>query len=115
MATAVQIRELAATRLGILGEGETLPSFEANDLDEAYKEVHAQLLFKQIVTWDFDEPVPDEYTGHIVDLVAFARVNDYAVPNDRYTRILSSERRALLEIKELNASPVYKTPTPDYY
>ena len=44
MATAAQIRDRAATRLGILGEGETLPSYETADMDASYVEIYAQLV-----------------------------------------------------------------------
>lgn len=115
MATLAQIREGAATRLGILGEGETLPSYEAADLNQAYAEVYAQLDARNVAVWDEDEAIPNEYAGHVIDLVAFARVNDYGIPNDRYSRISASAKAALLEIKELQASNAYKTPTPDYF
>lgn len=115
MATAAQIRDMAATRLGILGEGETLPSYESADLTQAYAEVHAQLDARNMAVWDYADDVPDEYAGHVADLVANARVNDYGIPNDRYSRVVSSASTALLDIKELQASNSYVTPTPDYF
>lgn len=115
MATAAKIREMTATRLGILGEGETLRSYETADLNQAYAEVHAQLDAKNMAVWEVTEDVPDEYVGHVVDLMAYARINDYGIPNDRYSRISASASKALLEIKELQASNTYKTPTPDYF
>jgi len=115
MATTAKIRDMAATRLGILGEGETLPSYESNDLDQAYVEVHAQLSALNIVVWDFDASVPDEYVGPVTDLVAFARINDYGIPNDRYTRITNNAGAALGNIKELKGGDTYITPTPDYF
>ncbi|MBT8439718.1 MAG: hypothetical protein KJO91_08325, partial [Gammaproteobacteria bacterium] len=66
MATAADIRNKAATRLGIYGEGETLPSYESNDLDEAYTETYARLAAKSLALWDIDEEVPDEYVTHVV-------------------------------------------------
>ena len=115
MATAAKIRDMAATRLGILGEGETLPSYESDDLDQAYTEVHAQLSALNIVVWDFDEEIPDEYAGPVTDLVAAARINDYGIPNDRYQRIISSAAAAFGNIKELKGGDAYITPTPDYF
>ena len=106
---------MAATRLGILGEGETLPSYESDDLDQSYIEVHAQLDALNIVVWDFDEDIPDEYVNPVTDLVAFGRINDYGIPNDRYQRVAQSAAVALGAIKELKGGDVYVTPTPDYF
>ena len=115
MATSAEIRDMAATRLGILSEGNALQSNHSSDLDQAYVEVYAQLAAKNLTVWDSDEDIPDEYAGHVVDLVAMARVNDYGIPNDRYSRILNSASVALREIKELQTSDAFDTPTPDYF
>lgn len=115
MATAAELRDRAATMLGILGEGETLPSYEAADLTQSYAEVYAALDVKGHVTWDYDEDIPDEYVPHVAALVARGRVDDYGVPNDRYTRIVNAARLAPFEIKELNGSDATVTAAPDYY
>jgi len=115
MTTAAKIRDMAATRLGILGEGETLPSYETADLDQAYAEVYAQLYALNIAVWDEDDDIPDEYAGAVTDLVANARVNDYGIPNDRYSRITNAAGVALGNLKELISSNTYVTPTPDYF
>ncbi len=115
MATAATVRDMAATRLGILGEGETLPSYETADIDQSYVEVHAKLSALNIVVWDFDEDVPDEYVDDVVNLVSFGRINDYGIPNDRYQRIAASAGLALGNIKELKGGDTYIAPTPDYF
>ena len=116
MATAEQIRNRAAVMLGILAEeGETLPSYRAADLDKSYTEVYASLDTKGIAVWDSDEDVPDEYTPHVVTLVARGRVDDYSVSNDRYSRIVAAAREAKLEIRELNRSDALETPKPEYF
>jgi hypothetical protein len=115
MATPAQIRNRAATMLGILGEGETLPSYESNDLTNSYNEVFAQLLAKNMTVWDLADDVPDEFVPHVVALVAAGRMNDYAIPDSRYARIGLSAAAAPLEIKELQSEDVYVTPTPDYF
>ena len=115
MATPAQIRDRAATRLGILGEGEVLPSYESADLTAAYAEVYAKLDTIGLAVWEYTENIPDEYAGHVVDLVAEARINDYGIPNDRYSRISASAKTAILGIKEQQASNSYVTPTPDYF
>ena len=115
MATIAQIRERAATMLGIYGEGETMPSYMVNDMAESYNEVYAQLSRKKALSWGPGENVPPEYVPHIVSLVAFGRVDDYPTPNDRYARIVAGQRVALLEIRELIGNNAYSTPTADYF
>ena len=115
MATAAKIRDMAATRLGILGEGETLPSYESDDLTQAYAEVHAQLSAVNLAVWEINDVVPDEYVGAVVDLIAHARINDYGIPNDRYQRISLAAKIAPGNLRELQASNTYVTPTPNYF
>ena len=115
MATAAEIRNKAVKKLGVLATGQTLESEIAADLDEAYSEVYAALSAKNLTTWAEDEEVPPEYIGPVVALVAFARVDEYGVPNDRYQRIAGDVSRATAEIRELQESNVYKTPTAMYY
>lgn len=115
MATTAQVIEMTATRLGILGYGETLPSRINTDLNQAYTEVHAQLDIKSMATWDIDEDIPEEYVTHVVTLMAAARADDYGIPNDRYQRLMMAESKALGEILELQTSNTYKTPQADYF
>jgi hypothetical protein len=115
MATPAQIRNRAATMLGILGEGETLPSYESNDMTESYSEVYAQLSAKNMAVWDLADDVPAEYAPHVVSLVAAGRMDDYSIPNDKYSRIAATASQAYLEIKELQSEDTYVTPTPDYF
>jgi hypothetical protein len=115
MATLAEVKNLAVTRLGILGEGETLPSYESADMSLAYAEVHAQLTIKDIATWDTDEDIPDEYAGYVADLMAGARLDDYGVPNDRYQRLMAAKSRAIPEILELQTNNSYETPEADYF
>ena len=115
MATAAQIRDRAATRLGILGEGETLPSYEAADLSESYLEVYAQLSALSLAAWDFDEEVPDEYASAVITMTAFNRIDDYSVSNDRFSRLAAASQQAIPTIRELQTNDVYTQDTPDYF
>jgi hypothetical protein len=115
MATATQIRTKALKKLGVLATGQTTQSEIQADLDRAYEEVYAALAAKNLVTWEIDEEVPDEYVMPVVALVAFARADEYGIPNDRYQRIAGNMTRATAEIRELQESNVYKTPTAVYY
>ncbi len=115
MATAAEIRNQAATRLGELGEGQVLAPRVSEDLDKAYVQVFAQLGAKNMLVWDFDEEVPNEYVVHVVALVAFSRANDYSISNDRYQRLALDQSIAIPEIRELLTSDTYVTPQPDYF
>ena len=115
MATATDARNRAATILGILGEGEKLPSYETADLDAAYSEVYARLTAKSIVWWDEDEAIPDECITHVAAMMAMTRADDYSVSNDRYQRIALRNAAAIPELRELKTSDVYSVPRVRYY
>ena len=101
--------------LSIHGVGQTLQSEIAEDLDASYKEVYDALEFKDQVTWEFDEDIPDAYAPHITALVAWGRVINYPVDPKRYQLIQFAAAQAPLEIKELQASDAYITPKAMYY
>ena len=103
MATTAEIRDTAAENLGILGEGETLPSYETNDLDQAYTEVYAELQALDLATWSETAEVPDQYARHIAMLVAESRAVKYQIPDNRYQRIKFEKIEALAKIRELQA------------
>lgn len=87
MATIARIIEDAATILGILGEGETLPSYETNDMTNSYGEVYAQLQMMDLVTWSSTDDIPDQYAGQVAMLVADNRAVNYQLPIEKYQRI----------------------------
>lgn len=103
MATNAQIRTTAAENLGILGEGETLPSYESNDLDQAITEVYNELQSLNLTTWASTSNVPDQYARSFAMLVAEARAVKYQVPNDRYQRIKLERMEAMHLFRELQA------------
>ena len=114
MATAQQIRTTAAENLGILAEGETLPSFETADLNQAYTEVYAELQALDLVPWDYTENVPNRFAKSVAMLVAESRAVKYQVPDARYQRIKLEAQEALKRIRELQA-PVKIGATPIEY
>ena len=123
MATAAQIRNKAAKKLGVFGTGQTLRGAIAADLDDAYTEVYGMLAKKRLTTWDSDEPIPDEFVSPVVALVADARKNEYGIPDGKYLRISLDAKGdgtprnpgAIATIKEMQASNVHKTPTAEYF
>ena len=87
MATKIQIRETAAENLGIFGEGQTLTSYQADDLDQAYAEVYAELQGLGLAPWASTGTIPDKYASSVAMLVAEARSTKYQIPDNRYMRI----------------------------
>ena len=104
MATTVQIRENAAENLGILGEGETLPSYEADDLDRAYVEVHSEMLSNGKANWGVTDNIPDKYVRSVAMKVAEARAVKYKIPFERYQQIKLEAEEADRMIDKLQAS-----------
>lgn len=105
MATKQQIRETAAENLGILGEGETLPSYESDDIDQAYIEVFNELQALNLTAWPITGDIPDQYARSIAILVAEARVIKYQKSDQIYNRIRAEKEVALARIRELQAKP----------
>ena len=103
MATAQQIRETAAENLGILGEGEVLPSYESDDLDQAYSEVYKELEGLELTAWAQTSDVPDQYARSIAMLVAEARAVKYQIPDNRYQRVKFESIEAMSMIRKLQA------------
>jgi len=103
MATAQQIRETAAENLGILGEGEVLPSYETADLDQAYLEVFAKLQGLDLAAWSYTDSVPDRFATSVAMLVAEARAVRYQIPDNRYQRIKIEAMEAMQTIRKLQA------------
>lgn len=115
MATAVEIRERAARRLALTGQGSTTPSYHAVQLDQAYVEIYAQLSAKNVAVWDFADDVPDEYAPHVVAMVAYSRVSDYPIHPERLRILAVDQIRAIPEMRELTSSDVYTQQQVDYF
>lgn len=105
MATAAEIRNKAAKKLGLYGTGQTLQSAISADLDEAYDEVFDELKSLGLVTWAESAEVPDELVWPVVALTAFARVNEYAVPPGKYQRVVADAAIAERRIRQIQAKP----------
>ena len=111
MATSAQIRVTAAENLGILAEGETLPSFETADIDQAITEVYNELRRMNIVTWASTDSVPDEFARSFAMMVAEARAVKYQVPTERYQRIKGEAMEGMMRLRRLQAKQkIVQTP-----
>ena len=103
MATIAQIVETAAENLGIVGEGEVLPSYETSDLTQAYTEVYAVLQALNLTAWSSTAIIPDQYAKAVGILVAEARAVKYQIPDNRYHRVKLEAIEAVHSIRELQA------------
>jgi len=99
MATAAEIRNKAASKLGVKAIGQTLDNPISSDLDEAYAEVYTRLRAEDLVNWHITSEVPDDIVSPVVDLVAFARAVEYGVSGDRYNRIILAASQAETRIR----------------
>ena len=111
MATSAQIRTTAAENLGILAEGETLPSFEVGDLNQAITEVYNELRRMNLVTWASTDAIPDEFARSFAMMVAESRAVKYQVPTERYQRIKVEAMEATMRFRALQAKQkIIQTP-----
>lgn len=97
MATAAEIRNKAADKLGIKAVGQTLEHAIKSDIDSAYVEVYARLRDEDLVNWAFTAEVPDAIVDPVVDLVAFARA--HRASGERYQRLLLMATQAEVRIR----------------
>lgn len=115
MATSAQIRTTAAENLGILGEGETLPSYETGDLNQAITEVYNELRRMNLVTWASTDNVPDEFARSFAMMVAESRAVKYQIPTERYQRIKLERDEAIMRFRALQAKQkITQTPIENF-
>ena len=104
MATPAEIAVSAAEYLGIIGEGETLPSYETEDLGDAYKELHAELQADEIASWGSNTAtIPDQFAWSVAIKVAELRIVKYKVPEARAAEIVGFGRVADEKIRRFQA------------
>ncbi len=99
MATAAQIRDKAGFKLGVKDLGQALENSVSSDLEDAYQEVYSRLRDEDLVSWSLISEVPNELVSPVVDLVAFARADEYGVSGERYQRIAIAASQAEIRIR----------------
>jgi len=87
MATKAEIRNRAATDLGILRLNQALQAQDAKRVGTAYDEVHADLKKDGLASWPSNGSCPTELTPFVVALVADNCLNTYGVSIERFNRI----------------------------
>ena len=99
--TKAQIRDRAASELGVLPLGQALQHQDKVRIEQAYDEIYANLKSRGLASWSSTGSVPNEFVSHVVALVAYNCLNSYGVSNDRYNRISSKAGVAIQEITSL--------------
>jgi hypothetical protein len=65
----------------------------------AYNEVYLYLQEIDLTFWGQTSAVPDEVANEISAMMAWRRVNDYGVSNERYQRLAQEVRPAEMRIR----------------
>lgn len=101
-ATAAQIRDRAATILGVLRLNQTLQAQDATRISSGYLEVYEQLKKDGRATWAYSGSVPSDMTPHVAYLIAENCLDTYGVSDKRYARIVRGAERARREIDKFS-------------
>ena len=100
-----RIRDSAAEKMNIMGEGQTLRAERSADLDKAYLSLHAELQHDGYIYWANTADVPLRYENSIISLVAAARATKFGVGGDRLQMIQTDEVkgwRTLFKLSQVN-------------
>lgn len=97
--TKAEIRNRALVMLGKLPLGQTPTSLLADDMEDVYDQVFADLNSRGLVTWSSTDSVPDEFVDQIASLMAVRRSE--GIPNDRYARIAAAAAGAIQSISRI--------------
>lgn len=100
MATKAEVRDRAATDLGILRLGQALQSQDVTRIENAYAEVHAMLVDEGLAVWAYASEVPDAIVQPVVSLIADNCLNTYGVSEIRYQRIKLEASGAMAKIRK---------------
>lgn len=71
--TATEVRNRALWKLGRVPRGSTATGAIADDMDDAYTQVYAELNLMGLVTWASTDSIPDEFVEPIVNLMCLRR------------------------------------------
>lgn len=106
--TKAEVRDIAATELGILRLGQSLQSQDQVELERRYDEVFADLKEEGLATWASTASVPAELVPHVAALVAYSAADVYGISPARYQRIAAKAAAARPSIARL-VTPRYES------
>ncbi len=108
--TTEEVRNRAATDLGILKLNGTLNDQDKVRIDKAYDEVYAELKREGIATWTSTANVPNEFVPHIAAMMADNCLGTYGVSTERFGRVKDKAVVARREVRKLG-EPAYVSMT----
>lgn len=106
--TKAEVRDIAATELGLLRLGQSLQNQDRVELDRRYDEVHADLKEMGLATWASTASVPTALVPHVVALIALSAAQVYGISGERYQRIAAMAAMAKPSIARL-VTPRYES------
>ena len=104
--TKAQIKDRTANRLGVLARGQTLDHDDSERIEQGFNEVYEYLKKMNLASFSSTASVPNDIVPFFVTMIAYNCIDDFAVSNDRYARIVNDFATAELKIRQLV--------TPDY-
>ena len=108
MATVAAVHDATMNLLGVLPIGGTIAAKDTTRMTRAYNEVYADLKKESLAIWASAGVVPDDFVPHLTSLMAVNAMDDYAVPAERYQRIVNKSKIAKREMRRL-AIPDYES------
>lgn len=101
MATKAELRDRAATELGLLRLGQSLQAQDTTRIESAFDEVYGDLKTEGMNTWASTASCAAELVPHVAALIADNCLNTYSVSMERYQRIKAASGIAKREIRRL--------------
>ena len=82
--TPTDIKNGAARKLNILGEGQALRAERSSILDDGYNSMHDEFEHDGKVFWSkTSESIPDAYGEHLMNILAYRKATDFSIPLER--------------------------------
>lgn len=113
--TKAQIKERAATRLGIVAIGQALSHEDGVRLEQAYNEVYEYLKTHGIASFAASSDVPSDIAPYFITMIAHNCIDDYKIPNELYQRIAIDFSQAEHKIRALVIPDYISTTQPTGY
>lgn len=108
MAAQSEVRKRALLKLGVGARAQNPTSDQTDDMTNAYNEIYERLSEKKLAFWAQTGTIPDKVANQVAALMAFERVNDYGISNERYQRVAVEASRAEPMIR-MHAVPTYES------
>lgn len=105
-ATASELIDRAAQKLGLLRLGQSLTAHDSERITKAYAEIYEKLKKDGYATWAYSGNIPNEFVNDLAFLISDSCADDYGLSQARYERIKLGAQIAMRDIMK-NSSPDY--------